>query len=94
MEKIVDIWLRLCRYTSTFEDKLKDAATGNPSERQDKMATLMQGSEARRAHPTAEHIHPMFVAAGAAGSDVGVRLWTYPEASLNWAQYRFGAIPA
>lgn len=35
----------------------------------------------------------MFVAAGAAGSDVGERLWTFPEASLNWAQYRFGKLP-
>ncbi|KAJ5249172.1 hypothetical protein N7468_000623 [Penicillium chermesinum] len=71
---------------STFDGKLKDAVISSPTERRAKMIALMRQSEARRAHPTAEHIHPPFVVAGAAGSDTGVRLWIYPEASLNWAQ--------
>ncbi|KAL4872752.1 Extradiol ring-cleavage dioxygenase, class III enzyme, subunit B [Aspergillus spectabilis] len=61
-------------YASTFDDKLKDAATSAP------------------AHPTLEHILPMFIAAGAARDDTAERLWTCPEASLNWAQYRFGRV--
>lgn len=34
----------------------------------------------------------MHVATGAAGSDVGEQLWTLPEKSLSWAQYRFGMV--
>ncbi|KAJ5606696.1 aromatic ring-opening dioxygenase LigB subunit [Penicillium lagena] len=84
---------RAMPYTSSFEDALQRAATANPEKRQACLSTLMKTSDARKAHPTWEHIHPMFVAAGAAGSDVGERLWTFPESSLNWAQYRFGNLP-
>jgi 4,5-DOPA dioxygenase extradiol len=52
----------------------------------------MKRSDARNAHPTLEHILPVYVSAGAAGSDVGEQLWTFPEMSLNWAQYRFGKV--
>jgi 4,5-DOPA dioxygenase extradiol len=34
----------------------------------------------------------MSIVAGAAGSDPGKRIWTFPEGSLNWAQYRFGSV--
>lgn len=36
---------------------------------------------------------PVYVAAGAAGSDVGKRTWTLHEGSMAWAQYRFGELP-
>lgn len=52
----------------------------------------MDRSDAREAHPTLDHILPIYVAAGAAGSDVGEQMWTYCEGSLSWAQYRFGEI--
>jgi 4,5-DOPA dioxygenase extradiol len=54
---------------------------------------LMKREDAKQAHPTREHILPIHIAAGAAGSDVGERLWTLPERSLSWAQYRFGQLP-
>ena len=54
----------------------------------------MRRSDAKKAHPTLEHILPMYVAAGAAGPDLGKRLWTLPEKSLSWAQYRFGTLVA
>jgi len=57
-----------------------------------KMSALMRRSDARKAHPTLDHILPVYVAAGAAGTDVGEQLWTLPEGSLGWAQYRFGKI--
>jgi 4,5-DOPA dioxygenase extradiol len=62
----------------------------NPDERKEKMLELMKRSDGRQAHPTLDHILPMYVAAGAASESLGTQLWTMPELSLSWAQYRFG----
>lgn len=56
------------------------------------MSALMKRTDARQAHPGVEHLLPVLVSAGAAGTDRGEQLWTFPEASLSWAQYRFGDI--
>jgi hypothetical protein len=53
---------------------------------------LMKRSDGRQAHPTLDHILPMCVAAGTAGEISGEQLWTMPEISLSWAQYRFGEL--
>lgn len=82
------------RYALSFDDALKDAATAEPERRQGRMSALMKRRDAREAHPSLEHILPMHISAGAAGSDVGERLWTLSEKSLSWAQYRFGSVPA
>lgn len=58
------------------------------------MLALMKRDDARKAHPTLDHILPMHIVAGAAGSDVGEQLWTLPEKSLSWAQHRFGKVPS
>jgi 4,5-DOPA dioxygenase extradiol len=68
--------------------------TADPSERQAKMLALMKRSDGRKAHPTLDHLLPIYVAAGAAGADPGERLWTLPEGSVSWAQYRFGKVAA
>ncbi|TAQ89080.1 hypothetical protein B7494_g2606 [Chlorociboria aeruginascens] len=81
-------------YALTFDDALKEAATAKPEERHAKMLALMRRGDARQAHPTLEHILPIHIAAGAAGSDLGEQLWTFPEGSLSWAQYRFGKVAA
>ena len=62
------------------------------AQREAKVLDLAKRSDFRQAHPTLDHILPMYVAAGASGDDGGIRLWTMPEGSLNWAQYRFGEI--
>ncbi|KAI2621004.1 putative aromatic ring-opening dioxygenase LigB subunit [Hypomontagnella submonticulosa] len=80
-------------YVVSFDEALKEAAASKPEVRQTQMSALMRRGDARRAHPTREHILPIHIAAGAAGSDIGERLWTLPEASLSWAQYRFGKVP-
>jgi 4,5-DOPA dioxygenase extradiol len=82
-----------CSYSFTFDDALKNAATSNPEERKEKMLELMKRSDGRQAHPTLDHILPMYVAAGAAGKSSGKQLWTMPEMSLSWAQYRFDDLP-
>jgi 4,5-DOPA dioxygenase extradiol len=84
----------LCSYAFSFDEALNEAATAKPEERQAKMLALMNRSDARKAHPTWEHILPIHVTAGAAGSDLGEQIWTFPEGSLSWAQYRFGKLAA
>lgn len=86
--------LTLPSYVFSFDEALKEAATAKPAERQAKMAALLKRSDAREAHPSIEHLLPTHIAAGAAGSDYGERLWTLPEGSLSWAQYRFGDVAA
>lgn len=82
----------LFSYAFSFDEALKDAATATPEERRAKMLALMRRSDSRKAHPTLDHLLPMYVAAGAGGSDLGERLWTLPEKSLSWAQFRFGKV--
>ena len=86
-------------YTTTFDEALREAVTesslsssssSSPDERQQKMAALVKRLDARSAHPTLEHLMPIYIAAGAAHDVAGERLWTHLEGSLSWAQYRFG----
>lgn len=79
-------------YTSSFDEALKEAVTAAPEERQQKMMELMKRQDARKAHPSFEHLLPIYVGAGAAEEDVGKRLWTLKEGSMSWAQYRFGDV--
>jgi len=58
------------------------------------MVKLLGTKDARRAHPTFEHLLPIYIGAGAAGEDVGKQLWTMPEWGMAWAQYRFGEVSA
>ncbi|KAL4927560.1 DODA-type extradiol aromatic ring-opening family dioxygenase [Aspergillus undulatus] len=79
-------------YTASFDEALKDAATKPPAERAQALTDLLKRGDARQAHPTFDHLLPIHVGAGAAGDDVGKRLWTLGEGSLSWAQYRFGEV--
>lgn len=79
-------------YVFSFDQALKEAVTTKPPERQGKLSALVKQGHAREAHPTLDHILPIYVSAGVAGSDPGEQIWTLPERSLSWAQYRFGQI--
>lgn len=79
-------------YAFTFDNALKEAAEQTPESRQAAMAALLTRSDARRAHPSFEHLLPIHIGAGAAGKDMGKQLWTLPEGSMSWAQYRFGDV--
>ena len=79
-------------YAVSFDEAIKDAVTTAPDERQKAMAELLKRPDARQAHPSFEHLLPIHIGAGAAGEDLGKRLWTYPEGSMSWAQYRFGEV--
>ncbi|KAK4990224.1 hypothetical protein LTR50_002698 [Elasticomyces elasticus] len=81
-------------YTESFDEALKEAVEEEPSSRQKAMAQLLERRDARRAHPSFEHLLPIYIGAGAAGDDKGTRLWTLAEGSMSWAQYRFGEVQA
>ncbi|CEJ59639.1 Putative Dioxygenase [Penicillium brasilianum] len=79
-------------YSVSFDEALKDAATKPPAERQQALADLLKRPDARQAHPTFDHLLPIHIGAGAAQEDVGKRIWTFPEGSMSWAQFRFGEL--
>jgi 4,5-DOPA dioxygenase extradiol len=78
-------------YTVSFDEALRDAAEHEPpAERKQKMLDLLQRKDVQQAHPTVEHLLPIYIGLGAAGEDKSTRLWTLGEGSLSWAQFRFG----
>ncbi|KAB8069410.1 aromatic ring-opening dioxygenase LigB subunit [Aspergillus leporis] len=79
-------------YTTSFDEALKQAVTTTPAERKQALADLLKRPDARKAHPTFDHLLPIHIGAGAAGDDVGKRLWTLGEGSMSWAQFRFGEL--
>lgn len=82
-------------YAVSFDPALKDAVESKPGDERDrKMASLLKRSDARKAHPSFEHLLPIHVGVGAAGDDDGHQVWTLVEGSLSWAQYRFGEVGA
>ncbi|PNS13982.1 4,5-DOPA dioxygenase extradiol [Sphaceloma murrayae] len=80
-------------YTVSFDKAIKEAVEQKVEDRQAAMAGLLKRPDARRAHPSFEHLLPIHIAAGAAGNDMGKQFWTLPEGSMSWAQYRFGDLP-
>ncbi|KAG8528720.1 uncharacterized protein KY384_006407 [Bacidia gigantensis] len=80
-------------YASSFDEALREAVESDSVEREERMISLLGRSDASQAHPTLEHLLPIFVGAGAASTERGMRLWTLPEGSTSWAMYRFGAVP-
>jgi 4,5-DOPA dioxygenase extradiol len=94
-----DMWTlqtgKTLEYAVTFSAALKEAVETEPGpERDDAMVKLLKRSDARRAHPTFEHLLPIHVGVGAAGEDKGKQVWTLQEGSFSWAQYRFGEVGA
>jgi 4,5-DOPA dioxygenase extradiol len=92
-----DMWVmstgRTMPYAVTFDPALKEAVESKPGhERDEKMMGLLERGDARKAHPSFEHLLPIHVGVGAAGKDEGKQLWTMVEGSFSWAQYRFGEV--
>ena len=81
-------------YAVSFDEALREAVEQAPEKRQEAMAELLRRPDARKAHPSFDHLLPIHVGAGAAGEDLGKRLWTLPEGSMSWAQFRFGEVGA
>ena len=77
-------------YAQSFDKALKEAVEQPVDVREEAMAGLLKRGDARKAHPSFDHLLPIYVGAGAAGEDVGRQIYTKPEGSMSWAMYRFG----
>ena len=74
-----------------FEDYLNRAVTQpDPTRRNAMLVDWASAPGARLAHPAEDHLLPLMVAAGAAGSDVGQRLVVDHVMQVAMASYRFG----
>ena len=59
--------------------------------RKGKMLDLLKRADLRQAHPTLEHLLPIYVGAGASRDNDSVeRIFKYKEGGLSWAMFRFG----
>lgn len=80
-------------YVRSFDEALKAAVETEPGEKREvEMLKLLERKDLRQAHPSLEHLLPVFVAAGAAEGegDEGKQIWTEVEGSLSWGMFRFG----
>ncbi|KAB5560276.1 Extradiol ring-cleavage dioxygenase, class III enzyme, subunit B [Coniochaeta sp. 2T2.1] len=78
----------------SFDEALKEAVLAPPQYRQDRMREVTLRPDTRKAHPTMDHLMPLYVVAGAAAGEQATQIWTMQEGSFAWAQYRFGAVPS
>jgi len=74
-----------------FDEWLTGAVQAQPAERDELLAHWQQRApEARRAHPREDHLIPLMVAAGAAGNDLGTRVFHDRISGSDISGYRFG----
>jgi aromatic ring-opening dioxygenase catalytic subunit (LigB family) len=74
-----------------FEAYLNEAISAGDAARRNAMLVDWQNApSARLAHPREDHLLPLMVAAGAAGSDVGKRVFVDEVANVAMASYVFG----
>lgn len=76
---------------ATFDAWLREAATLPQPERDRALAEWTKAPAARQAHPREEHLLPLMVVAGAAGSDLGHVAYGGTVLGLRLSAYHFGA---
>lgn len=82
---------RAMRAATDFDDWLNDAVTESDlAARERKLASWHQAPGARAAHPRPEHLIPLMVAAGAAGTDRGRRTYSEPLLGKPISGFQFG----
>jgi hypothetical protein len=72
-------------YITSFDEASKDAVATTLENREKALTNILRRPDATLAHPTFDHLLPIHIGAGAAGEDIGQRLWTLKEGSLSWA---------
>jgi aromatic ring-opening dioxygenase catalytic subunit (LigB family) len=73
-----------------FDAWLRESATLEPSARDQRLATWTAAPGARGAHPREEHLMPLMVIAGAAGSDRGDVAWNGTVMGMRVSALHFG----
>jgi aromatic ring-opening dioxygenase catalytic subunit (LigB family) len=76
--------------SEAFDAWLRDTATGEPMERDRKLAAWTNAPSARLAHPREEHLVPLMVVAGAAGADRATVGYQGDVLGVRISSYHFG----
>lgn len=76
--------------SEAFEDWLTKAIEGEAKARNHFLTHWEEAPSARLAHPREDHLIPLMVIAGAAGNDVGRRLFIDRAFDVAMASYQFG----
>jgi aromatic ring-opening dioxygenase catalytic subunit (LigB family) len=74
----------------SFDAWLREIATAEPAERDRALARWTEAPSARAAHPREEHLIPLMVVAGAAGTDRATVPYNGTFAGLRLSAYHFG----
>ncbi len=74
----------------TFDRWLRESATLDPKERDQRLARWSQAPAARLAHPREEHLLPLMVIAGAAGADRGTMAFNGKMLGARISAFHFG----
>ena len=74
----------------TFDQWLRETATLDPAQRDQRLAQGSQAPAARLAHPREEHLLPLMVIAGAAGDDRGTMAFSGKMLGARISAYHFG----
>ncbi|WP_232833626.1 hypothetical protein [Paraburkholderia kururiensis] len=80
--------------SATFDRWLNDTLVGSPpDERRQRLMNWSAAPAARAAHPREDHLIPLMVAVGAAGNDIGTRVYHQSDfmGKITVSSYRFGA---
>jgi aromatic ring-opening dioxygenase catalytic subunit (LigB family) len=72
-----------------FDAWLRETMTAEPTERDRRLAAWTSAPAARAAHPREEHLLPLMVAAGAAGSDRATVAYNEAFSGLRLSAYHF-----
>jgi aromatic ring-opening dioxygenase catalytic subunit (LigB family) len=75
---------------ANFDAWLNDAVTGDPAQRDAKLARWAAAPDARFAHPREEHLLPLMVAAGAAEGEPARRVYADDIMGAATSGFRFG----
>lgn len=73
-----------------FDGWLRAAVTAEPTVRDEQLRAWDRAPFAREAHPREEHLIPLMVVAGAAGTDHGVTTWSGSLAGFPVSAFHFG----
>lgn len=73
-----------------FDEWLSAVVTGPAADRHDRLASWTAAPFARYCHPREEHLIPLMVIAGAAGSDPGTVTWSGSFMGTHQTGYHFG----